>query len=125
MNELEQLRTAMDGRQWPILAALLIGALVRLSKTPAAGEVWQKVPKRYRPIIPAAMGLLSGISEAIIMGTPYGTALAYGILSGLLAIGGDQLITTPIKEEKPSNTPAAAPEPEVYVVDEKGGPNEQ
>lgn len=105
---------AIGDRNWPLIAACTILALVRLAKLPLAGNYWEKVPKKFRPLIPVVMGVLSGVGESLLMKRPWLPALLFGVFSGLLAIGADQAITKPLTA-KPAEPSAPAAEPSVVV----------
>jgi hypothetical protein len=96
--DLQQLQAAIEQRAWPVVAAFVIGLLVWLAKTPALGGVWDRVPKAYRFIIPIALGVLSGASEALLRGTSWPVALIFGLFSGLAPIGGDKVLTQSVPE---------------------------
>lgn len=96
---------ALGERNWPVIAACVILLLVRGAKLPVFGNYWEKIPKKYRPLIPVAMGVLSGVGEAVLSHRPWLPALVFGLFSGLIAIGVDQAVTKPLAK-------AAAPEPE-------------
>lgn len=108
------LKSAFESSNWLVFSAVLILIGVRVSKLPALGNQWDRIPKRYRPLIPVGLGILSGLCEAIISSKePWGMALFKGLLSGLLAIGSDQLVTKPfvkpadLGKSTPNVTPTA------------------
>lgn len=81
---------ALKGHTWPIVAAFLVGLIVRYLKSPAFPL---DIPVRYRPLLAVALGVLSGASEAVIAGTPLVDALVGGLFSaGAAIVGHDVLI---------------------------------
>lgn len=84
--------TAYASRNWALLVALVIWLLIQLSKTTLCAKAWDKIPAKYQQFLPAVLGLLSGIVDLIIGGKPWLDAIITGVVSGLLALGGDQAI---------------------------------
>lgn len=70
--------------QWPILAALAIGFVVRLLKDGRL-TLPPTVPSRWRPLLALGLGLASGAAEAVLGGAPWREALVGGVLSAALA----------------------------------------
>jgi hypothetical protein len=101
VNDLVKLDAAITTQAWPVVAAILIGLLVRLGKTDWMGNIFGQVPKRYRPLVPMVLGVISGIAQALLTVTNWKLAIFYGIVSGLLPIGGDQVISTTKVVEPP------------------------
>lgn len=99
-------QTAMGDRNWPYIAACVILLLVRFAKLPLVGAYWDKIPKQYRPLVPVAMGIMSGVGEAVVLHRPWLPALLFGLFSGLTAIGVDQAITKPLAKPAGAVPPA-------------------
>lgn len=80
-----------NAHQWPVLAALAIGLIVRLVKS---GKLTLPVtvPARYRPWLSLGLGAASGVAQAIVMGTPWRDAIIGGIASGAAAIVGHDTV---------------------------------
>lgn len=79
---------------WWALAALAIGAVVRLLKDdqplPVVGAF--TLPPQYRGWAALVLGLISGVIQAIATGTPWFTAILQGLGAGAAAITGHQTI---------------------------------
>lgn len=71
---------------WPAVAAAVILVLARAAKSPAIGSPFARVPVRWRPHVVLGLGVISGILEAVVAGTPWGTAIGTGLLSAAAAI---------------------------------------
>lgn len=95
-----ELQKAIDTRAWPIVAAIVIGAIVRFSKTEMAGNLFEKVPRHARVYVPLLLGILSGVGEALLQGVPWTTAIFFGVIAGMLPIGGHEVINAPSKKAK-------------------------
>ena len=85
-EKLEDLPAIPEGARWPAAAAIVIVLLARAAKEPAVGSPFARVPVRWRPHVVLALGMLSGILDAAARGTPWGEAIAGGILSAALAV---------------------------------------
>jgi hypothetical protein len=70
---------------WLAVATLVIAAGLAAAKSPAVGSVFARVPREQRPRIVLALGVVSGVLDAITRGTPWPEALAYGVVSAALA----------------------------------------
>jgi hypothetical protein len=92
---------AIGDRNWPYVASCAILLLVRAAKLPIFGNFWEKIPKRFRPLVPVLLGILSGIGEAVLAQRSLVPALIYGVFSGLFAVGADQAITKPLAKATP------------------------
>ena len=71
---------------WLPLAAAVIGLLAFLAKQDRLGGLFSRVPVRQRPRVIAALGVLAGILDAVVRGTPWAQAITNGLLSGGLAM---------------------------------------
>ncbi len=72
---------------WWALAALLIGLLAMAAKRPQFfGGPLSRVPVQHRAKVVAALGVLSGVADAIVRGTPVTDAVAHGLLSAAAAV---------------------------------------
>lgn len=71
---------------WPALAAVLIALLARAAKSPSVGSPLARIPVRYRPHVIASLGVLSGILNAVLAGTPWSYAIPAGLVSAAVAI---------------------------------------
>ena len=77
---------------WVVVSALVIGALVRLSKAEKLGDWFHRVPHRYRALIPVALGAVSGALEMLLRGASYKAALAHAVVAFSLAISGHEIL---------------------------------
>lgn len=94
---------ALQSQDWRLLGALLVLALVYISKPIG---LWEKIPKQYQPIVVALVGLLVGVAQAIVTKQSWLVSLINGLTSAAIAIGVDQIQS---KLTKPKDTTGAAP----------------
>ena len=120
---LQLLLKAIEVGAWPIVAAVVVGAVVRATKPDI--RIMPTVPARYRPLVGAAVAIVLGASDAIVMGTPWrkagaGAAAAFalawfGHVFGIEIIrGGKELpmpkvMTIPPAPKTPDETPTDPP----------------
>lgn len=85
--------------EWVALAALVIGALVRVSKDDVS---WFpiEIPTRWRPVASLVLGLSSGVLQAVATGTAWTDALVGGLVSGVLAIAGHDTLVRALRNGK-------------------------
>lgn len=57
--------------------------LVLLGRLPLLRAQWERLPAAYRPLVPAVLGILGGVGEALVSGRPWVAALVSGLVSGL------------------------------------------
>jgi hypothetical protein len=96
------------GQAWPVFTGAVILLSVYMSKLPMFGAYWDKIPKPYRPGVVAVLGIVYGVAQALMMSQPITPFLVQGLVSALLAIGADQVITKPIKaSSEVDNGPAS------------------
>lgn len=101
-DTINALVAAISAHAWPVVAGLSILILVYLSKLPIFGNYWGKIPKAYRPLVVSAIGVLSGVAEALSTKQPWLPALVGNIIAALSTIGLDQNVTKPIDAFKSS-----------------------
>ena len=82
----EQILDLAHRGAWLALAAALIGLLAFAAKQDRLGGLFAKVPVRQRPRVIAALGVLAGILDAVVRGTPWAQAVTNGSRSGGLAM---------------------------------------
>lgn len=92
----------IDARAWVPLAAVLVGAIVRLTKM---GPLSERIPPAARPWIALGLGLVSGVLEAVLAGTPAAVAIAGGLISGTLAIAGHDTLVESLRKGKELGAP--------------------
>ena len=79
----------VQGRDWPIIMAFVVGGITRQLKKDARFPI--TVPKRLLPFVPAILGLLSGLAEALIKDVPWRAALAGAVVTAVLPMIGHDL----------------------------------
>lgn len=74
---------------WLAFSALLIGLVVRMLKDDAfiLPASWS-VAAKYRPLVAAGLGLVSGVLDTVVRGTPWRDAIVGGLLAALVAMLG-------------------------------------
>lgn len=107
----------IQSHAWVPLAALVIGFLVRALKSDAfvLPPSWV-VAARWRPVLVVALGLLSGVLEAVVGGAAWRDAIVGGLLSALLAMLGHTTIVDLLRGGRdigaaPEKGPLYAPPP--------------
>lgn len=87
-----QLIELVKNHAWVPLAALVINLLVRQLRSDAALPI--NIPPRWRSWAAFALGVVSGILQAVITGTKWADAIIGGLLSAALAVFGHETIVT-------------------------------
>lgn len=119
----------IQSHAWVPLAALVIGFLVRALKSDAfVLPPSLAVAAPYRPLLVLALGIVSGVLDAVVGGTPWRDAIVGGLLSALMALighttivdvlrGGRDIGAAPPPAEKGPlyQPPPAAPSDEVTL----------
>ncbi len=82
----DQVLDLVDKGAWLALAAAVIGLLARAAKEDRLGGLFARVPVQQRPRVIAALGMLAGILDAVVRGTPWPNAIVGGVLTGALAM---------------------------------------
>ena len=85
-DNLHALGELLLAHKWIAAAAIVIGALVRLTKSDTPLP-WS-VPARWRPILALGLGLLAGVLQAVASGAPFAPALLDGTLAAVVAMLG-------------------------------------
>lgn len=99
---------------WVVISALVIGALVRMSKAEKLGGVFHRIPARYRSMIPVALGAMSGGLEMLLRGASYKSAAVHAVIAFSLAISGHEVLIKGLRDgrelgEKKSDDEPAKP----------------
>ena len=111
--DLESLLAAVKSHAWPIVAAVVIGGLVRMVKSDA---IPINVPARWRPVLALGLGLASGACDAIIRGTSWQEALGMGLLSSFVAMGGHDVLIHAMRDGEEVSAPKAGGGALVLIV---------
>jgi hypothetical protein len=82
---MDQIQPLIDQGKWAALALVIVVLLAR-AKSPAIGSPFARVPVEHRPRVVAALGILTGILEAVVRGVPWPKAIAGGVITGALAM---------------------------------------
>lgn len=80
----EQLIELWTSGRWVLLAAVIVGFLVRLTKDDTKFPV--DLPPKARPYVAIALGAVLMSLEAVTAGKPWREAIARGIIAGAVAI---------------------------------------
>ena len=97
----------LQSHAWVPLAALVIGFLVRALKSDAfVLPSWAAVAAPYRPLLVLALGVVSGVLDAVVAGTPWRDALIGGCLSALMALIGHTTIVDVLRGGRDIGAPA-------------------
>lgn len=91
---------------WLPLAALVIGFLVRIAKNDVPVPV--NIPARYRSIAAIALGILSGVVQAIVAGVSIPMALLQGLGAAMTAIAGHDVLIEGVRGGKEIDVVALA-----------------
>lgn len=100
----QALLLAIRSHAWPIVAAFVVGFLVRSIKSDA---IPIDVAARWRPLLALGLGLASGASESIIGGTPWAEALTGGVGSAFFAMGGHAVFIEALRGGRELGIPKA------------------
>ena len=111
--DLQPLFDLVSQHRWPLVAALVIGCLVRALKDDITAT--PTLPARWRPVVSIGLGLLSGVGEGL-SGKPWVQALIGGLLAGLLPVSANEVLVegllgqrTKLAAKSASVPPPAAP----------------
>lgn len=97
----------IQSHAWVPLAALVIGFLVRALKSDAfVLPSWAAVAAPYRPLLVLALGVVSGVLDAVVGGTPWRDAIVGGLLSALMAMIGHTTIVDVLRGGRDIGAPA-------------------
>lgn len=83
---MEQLPSLISRHAWPAVAAVVILVVARAAKEPAVGSPLARIPVRWRPHVVLALGVLSGVLNAVVAGKAWGDAILENVLSAAVAI---------------------------------------
>jgi hypothetical protein len=97
---------------WIPLIAVIVGAVIRLTKTDAA-VAWFKVYTKpeHRPAIALSLAIVGASVERLAVGGTWYDAIAGGIAAGSLAIAGHELYVNGIRKGRDIGIKKAPPPP--------------
>ncbi len=75
-----------------LLASLALGAVIRALKSDTAASLGASLPPRLRAPLALLLGQVMGVVEAVALGTPWRDAAVHGLVAGLGAIGGHEVV---------------------------------
>jgi hypothetical protein len=108
---MDQLFSLLLSQQWLALSALVIGALVRVTKSDTPLPSWMHIDASKRAYLAVALGLASSVLDALLRGTPWPQAFMSGIAAALTAISGHELIVEGARKGREFGEKKAAPAP--------------
>lgn len=103
------LLSALSSHKWIVVAALVITALVRLFKSDTPLPFGWVVPPRYRVWLALGLGIVAGVLNAGIAGTPWQTAILQGLGAAISAILGHEFLVESLRGGREFFTPVAPP----------------
>lgn len=94
-----QVAELAKGHAWVPLAALVIGLVIRLSKSDATWAFLARfnIPVQARPWAALALGVASGVLQAVTGGASWAAAIVGGLLSAVMAITGHELFVESLR----------------------------
>lgn len=106
--ELNQLVVAIRDHLWLVVASLSVNLLVRLAKTDAAVR-WFPVNLRpkVRPYAAIILGGASGVVAALSSHMSWPTAIAGGLVAGMMAITTHDVVIESIRDGRDIGVPKA------------------
>lgn len=85
----------LNAHKWVALAALVIGAVVRLLKSDTPIPI--DIPSRWRPVVALGLGVVSGVLEALATGKPWLEAVIGGFVSAFAAMSGHAVLVDALR----------------------------
>ena len=77
---------AIQSHAWPTVTGCVLLLVVYLARLPALAVQWQRLPPWSRPLVPVALGIVSGVAEALTTGHSWVAALLTQVLAALPAL---------------------------------------
>lgn len=84
--------------KWAVLAAIVIGFIVRALKDDTKLPT---IPKRLRPWLSVALGVLAGTIEKLATGVTWENAIIDALIAGLLPMAGNDVVKSAIGRDVP------------------------
>lgn len=87
-----EILTLVQQKAWLPLAAVVIGFIVRILKDDQfVLPPWVSLPSQYRAAFALSLGVVAGILNLVVTGTPWEVAIPTGLMAGAMAIFGDTI----------------------------------
>jgi hypothetical protein len=86
MNDITQFTAAIESQAWPVVVGFALLALVYVARHPAAALQWYRIPAGYRPWLPIAIGIVSGVAEALTTGRAWLPAMLTALAAAIPAM---------------------------------------
>jgi hypothetical protein len=98
---LTSIQAAVAGKQWILLAAILVGAVVAAAKQGwLSAWLAKKLPPSALPYLAIGLGVLGTAATAVVSGKPLAQALVDGFSAGMAAIVGHETLVEGIRGGK-------------------------
>lgn len=107
--DLTTLTLAISQHAWAVVTGCVLLAIVSTGQLPAAKAQWDRLPAAARPFVPVALGIASGVAQALVARQPWAAALVANVLVALpsvLAALPSQVIRRQPDPANPPNTGA-------------------
>jgi hypothetical protein len=103
--DVSAIASALADQKWTMLAALLIGLVVRLLKEDV--KFLPTIPARWRPLVALGLGVVSGFLLAFQPGVSWQKAFTEGAVASFLAMGGHSVIIEALRGGRELGSPKA------------------
>lgn len=84
-GDLERVGDLAAREAWIPLVSCVILLLVRALRSPRVPWPLNAIPAHYRPLVAIGLGIVSGVVDRIVNGTPWRAAVLSGLVSAALA----------------------------------------
>jgi len=95
--------------KWVAVASVVIGLLVRLSKTDV--RWFPTLDARWRALLAVVLGVASGVLDKVATGTAWAPALIGGLVSGMLAVTSHDVVIEGFRRGRELDKPKDSPPP--------------
>ena len=100
---MDQFIALLAAHKWIALAAIVIGAVVRLLKSD--GPIPLTVPSRWRPVLAVVLGVIAGVFDKVASGGAWTQAILGGLLAALTAISSHDVVIEGLRGGKELGAP--------------------
>lgn len=117
--QIDILIQAISQHAWGVVTGCVLLLIVYAAKLPAIAVQWQRLPAWSRPIVPVALGIVSGVGEALTTRASWTAALIVQVIAAMPALAvalpspvvrtGTEAVSVPVPE-KPKPKPMTADE---------------